>query len=140
MKLKPAELMRTYLNQIVVDGRLDLITQLAQPDMIDEANQVFGGPPGREGLVAHVKGFRRNISELELTIDQIVAAETEVMAQWSFKGRHTGPWLGRTPTGLEISATVFSVTGFGCRPTWTSRSCSIHPRRNLRGDAPALTP
>ena len=108
MKLNPAELMRTYLNQIVVDGRLDLITQLAQPDMIDEANQVFGGPPGREGLVAHVKGFRRNISELELTIDQIVAAETEVMAQWSFKGRHTGPWLGRTPTDLEVSGTVFS--------------------------------
>ena len=108
MKLNPAELMKTYLNQVVGDGRLDLIPQLAQPDMIDEANQVFGGPPGREGLVAHVKGFRRNISELELTIDQIVAAETEVMAQWSFKGRHTGPWLGRTPTGLEISATVFS--------------------------------
>ncbi len=30
------------------------------------------------------------------------------MAQWSFTGRHTGPWLGRAPTGQEISGTVFS--------------------------------
>ena len=30
------------------------------------------------------------------------------MAWWSFTGTHDGPWLGRTPTGDEISGTVFS--------------------------------
>jgi predicted ester cyclase len=58
--------------------------------------------------VAHAKGFRRNIDDLSVTIDQIVAGGEEVMAQWSFTGRLVGPWLGQTPTGDEISCTAFS--------------------------------
>ncbi len=100
--------METYLSEVVAKGRLDLIEQLAQPDMVDEANQAFGGPPGRDGLVAHAKGFRRNVGDLGISIDRIVAGSDEVMAQWSFTGTHVGPWLGRAPTGREISGTVFS--------------------------------
>ena len=108
MTLAPKQLMEAYLLEAVGNGRLELIEDLAQPDMVDEANQAFGGPPGREGLVAHVVGFRRNIGDLRLTIDRIVAGHNEVMARWSFTGKHVGPWLGRAPTGREISGTVFS--------------------------------
>jgi predicted ester cyclase len=76
--------------------------------MVDEANQAFGGPTGRDGLVAHVVGFRRNVGDLRLTIDRIVAGTDDVMAWWSFTGIHVGPRLGRTPTGQEISGTTFS--------------------------------
>ncbi len=100
--------METYLLEVVVKGRLELLDEFALPDMVDEANQMFGGPPGRDGLVAHVKGFRRNVADLSLTIDRIVAGADEVMAWWSFTGTHVGPWLGRTPTGREISGTAFS--------------------------------
>jgi predicted ester cyclase len=108
MERKPEQLMETYLTEVVADGKLALIEELAQPDMIDEANQAFGGPPGRDGLVAHAVGFRRNIGDLQVSIDQIVAGENKVMGQWSFTGRHIGPWLGHPPTGQEISGTVFS--------------------------------
>ncbi len=104
----PEELIRTYLLEVGGQGRLDLVDELAQPDMIDEANQAFGGPPGRDGLKAHVFGFRRNVTDLEVTIDRIVAGEGEVMAWWSFTGTHSGPWLGKAPTGERISGTVFS--------------------------------
>jgi predicted ester cyclase len=107
-KFTPRQLMETYLTEVVANGRLELIAELAQPDMVDEANQAFGGPPGRDGLIAHVKGFRRHIGALKVTIDQIVAGNDEVMAQWSFTGSHVGPWLGHTGTGREISGTVFS--------------------------------
>ena len=107
-RLEPEALMRTYLDQVVVEGRLDLIDRLARPEMVDEANQAFGGPPGRAGLVAHVIGFRRHIDDLDVTVERIVAAAESVMAWWSFSGVHTGPWLGRAPTGKRIDATVFS--------------------------------
>jgi len=100
--------MEAYLTEVVVNGRLELIEELAHPDMVDEANQAFGGPPGREGLVAHARGFGRNISDLKVSIDQIVAGTDEVMAKWSFTGKLVGPWLGSTPTGKEISCTAFS--------------------------------
>lgn len=108
MTRTPKEVMETYLQEVCVEGRLELIEALAQPDMVDEANQAFGGPPGREGLVAHVVGFRRNIGDPRISIERIVAGQNEVMAHWSFTGSHIGPWLGKTPTGQEISATVFS--------------------------------
>lgn len=106
---QPSErIIRTYLSEVVQNGKLELIDELAQPDMVDEANQAFDGPPGRDGLVAHVVGFRRNVSDLQLTIDRVVAGRDEVMAWWSFTGTHVGPWLGVEPTGSEISGTVFS--------------------------------
>lgn len=108
MTLSPKELMETYLIEVAAKGRLELIEELAQPDMVDEINQAFGGPPGREGLIAHAKGFRKNIGNLSIKIDKIVAGDDEVMAWWSFTGTHDGPWLGRSPTGDEISGTVFS--------------------------------
>ena len=108
MGMSPTELMTTYLFEVVGSGRLELIEQLALPDMVDEANVAFGGPPGRDGLVAHVKGFRRAMDGLELSIDRIVAGDHEVMAWWSFSGTHVKPWLGRNPSGDQISGTVFS--------------------------------
>lgn len=104
----PTEVMTTYLTDVVQGGQLDLIEDLAQPDMVDEANQAFGGPPGRAGLVAHVVGFRRNVDDLRLTIDKVVPGDGEVMAWWSFTGTLVGPWLGRKPHGGAISGTAFS--------------------------------
>ena len=91
----PKQLMRTYLEEVVNNGQLDLIDELAHRDVVDEANQAFNGPPGRAGLVAHVKGFRRNIDALDITITRIVGDDTTVMSWWSFTGIHAGPWLGQ---------------------------------------------
>lgn len=108
MSDSPEQTIRTYLAEVVQGGRLELIEELAHPDMIDEANQAFGGPPGREGLVAHVVGFRRNVGDLAISVDRVVAGPDEVMAWWSFTGTHRGPWLGVSPSGEPIAGTVFS--------------------------------
>lgn len=107
-EMKPAQLMRTFLEEVVAQGRLEWVDRLSNADMVDEANQAFGGPPGRAGLIAHVQGFRRNIENLQVTVDRIVAGDDAVMAWWCFSGLHTGPWLGRPPTGKPLRATVFS--------------------------------
>ena len=91
--MQSQQLMRTYLEEVVAKGRLELIDQLAQPDMVDEANQAFGGPPGRAGLVAHVKGFNRCVDELKVEVRRIVGNADQVMAWWTFNGIHVGPWL-----------------------------------------------
>ena len=100
--------METYLIEVGQNGRLELIETIAQPDMFDEANRAFGGPAGRDGLIAHVKTFRRQIGDLKLDIKQIVGNENEVMGHWFFTGIHRGPWLGRDATMKKVSADVFS--------------------------------
>lgn len=108
MKRTPYDIMETYLTEVGSKGRLELIKDLAHPDMVDEANQAFGGPPGRDGLVAHVKGFRKALDAPQFFIDRIVAGPDDVMAWWSFTGTHVGPWLNRAPTDNPVSGTVFS--------------------------------
>lgn len=100
--------MQAFLTDVVGSGNLSLIEQIAQPDMVDEANVLFGGPAGRDGLVAHVKGFRRNIGNPKVSIHRIIGNDAEVMAWWSFEGVHVGPWMNLPPTNDVITATVFS--------------------------------
>ena len=76
--MESKKLMETYLIEIAQNGRLDLIKNIAQPDMIDEANKAFGGPPSRDGLIAHVKTFRCQIRALKLDIKQIVSTKTKI--------------------------------------------------------------
>lgn len=105
----PAEVMRGYLTEVALGGRLELLDELAYPDMVDEANQIFGGPPGVAGLRAHVVGFRRYITNLDIEIGDLVGGDDRAMARWSFRGRHTGPWLGLDPTGSPVTGTVVST-------------------------------
>ena len=106
--MSPTDLMRCYLVDVAQHGRTELIDDLALPDMVDEANQIFGGPAGRAGLVQHVIGFRRFITDVKIDIERIVGSPDEVMAWWRFSGTHSGPWLGRKPTGKALEGTVFS--------------------------------
>ena len=103
-----AELMRDYLDKVVAGGELTLLDHMAHADMVDEANAAFAGPPGRDGLIAHVKGFRKNVSQPEIRIHEIVGEASRVMAWWSFSGTHAGPWLGIEPTHAHFTANVFS--------------------------------
>lgn len=104
----PDAVMRSHLVDVAQHGRLELIDELAHPDMVDEANRVFDGPPGVAGLRAHVAGFRRHITDVDLTIHRVVPGADEVMAWWSFTGIHRGPWLDHEATNAPVTATVFS--------------------------------
>lgn len=108
----PEAVMRLYLKEVARKGRMELIDEITTSDMVDEANQIFGGPAGRAGLVAHIAGFRKNISDYSLTIHHIVGNDSQAMAWWSFTGRHVGPWLGVPATGARVESTVFSLFDF----------------------------
>jgi hypothetical protein len=42
------QIMRTYLKEVVAKGRLELIPEIANETMVDDASALRGGPPGRE--------------------------------------------------------------------------------------------
>lgn len=106
------KIIRIFLTEVAQEGHVETIDKITSIDMVDEANMVFGGPPGREGLKAHVKSFRRDISDLKIDIKDIVGNQKKVMAHWSFEGRHDGPWLGIPATKKTMSGEVFSFFTF----------------------------
>ena len=100
------ELMHTYLYEVAINERLDLIDEIAASDLVDEANAIFGGPPGREGLKAHVRGFRKYVQDCRIDVHKIVGAAEVAMGWWSFEGLHVGPWLGKVATERSVTGTV----------------------------------
>ena len=79
------KIIRIFLTEVAQAGQVETIDKITSIDMVDEANMVFGGPPGREGLKAHVKSFRRDIADLKIDIKDIVGNQKKVMAHWSFE-------------------------------------------------------
>lgn len=106
--------MQIYLQEVAIGGRLELISDIAAPDMVDEANTLFGGPAGRAGLVAHVRGFRKNVLDCQIEVLRIVGDAEAAMGWWTFSGQHIGPWLGKAATHDVVSGSVtsqFDATG-----------------------------
>ena len=102
------QIMRTYLEEVVANERLELIPEIANEDMVDEVTAGAGGPPGRDGLVAHVTGFSNAFSDRKITIRRIVANDDEVMAWYTADGILSGDLGTMTATGQPLTGHFFS--------------------------------
>jgi predicted ester cyclase len=98
------QIMRTYLEDIAANERIDLIAEIAHEDMVDE----FSDEPGRDALVAHVKGFHESLVDRTITIRKIIATEDEVMAWWTAEGLPVDEMFGVEPNGGRVWAHAFS--------------------------------
>ncbi len=64
------EVMRRYLTEVVAQGKIELIEQLAAEDIVDHTQTI----PGRAGLVNHVCSFRERYSNPEVHVGRIIAS------------------------------------------------------------------
>jgi predicted ester cyclase len=102
------QIMRTYLEEVLANERLELIPEIANEDMVDEVTAGAGGPPGRDGLVAHVNSFFNAFSDRKITIRRIVANDDEVMAWWIGDGINSGDLGTMAATGQPLTGHAFS--------------------------------
>lgn len=68
-------------------------------------NMPPGLPDGVEGVKRFFAMFRDALSELELTIDEVVAEGDRVAVATTLTGRHDGELLGIAPTGRRVAIT-----------------------------------
>ena len=99
------EIMRRYLTEVVAQGKLELLPELAAEDMEDHTNDT----PGRAGLMQHVTGFRSAIPDLELELERIIASDDGVVGLWTWTGTPAREFFGVPPTGVKVSCKVASV-------------------------------
>ena len=102
---RSAEVMRTYLEEVVAKRRLELIPQLAAEDMVDHTQPVRG----RQGLVNHVENFHRTFPDVTIEVKRIIASDDEVVGMWRLKGTHSQPLFGVPATGKTLEFDVASI-------------------------------
>lgn len=103
------EVMRCYLTEVVAQGKLELLDDLAAEDMVDHTAIAAGWGPGRSGLKQHVSYFRQSISDLEITLERVIASADEVVGVWRVRATHSGDLFGIPATGKTIEWTNASI-------------------------------
>jgi steroid delta-isomerase-like uncharacterized protein len=102
---RSAEVMRTYLEEVVGKRRYGLIPRLAAEDMIDHSQPVRG----RQGLVNHVQNFHRTFPDVTIEVKRIIASDDEVVGVWRLKGTHSQELFGVAATGKTLEFDVVSL-------------------------------
>ena len=63
---------------------------------------------GAANYKEHIRTCRNAFPDLHFTVEDMIAERNEVVAHWTVRGTHRGPFLGMSPT--ERSATVSGTT------------------------------
>lgn len=98
------EVMRRYLTEVVMEGKLAVISEIAAENMWDHTQP----EPGRDGLEKHVSGFRDLVPNVQIVINNIVADEDEVVGIWTWRGTPVTEFLG-VQLGSEVECKVASL-------------------------------
>jgi steroid delta-isomerase-like uncharacterized protein len=85
--------------QTLTDHDLDAFAALLDPDYVNHNR--FAGP-GRDGSVAIFASFLNAFEGFRVQVDDVLDAGDSVVGRYTYRGRHTGEFLGVPPSGTEI--------------------------------------
>ncbi|MFT3852947.1 MAG: ester cyclase [Ilumatobacteraceae bacterium] len=98
---------RQFFEEVVANGRLDLMDELVAADVFNHTAAASGWVPGRPGFVQEVRWVHDGVSDRAVEVDDMIAEGDRVVAYWTLSGVHTGdffvPATGRTFSAKAIS-------------------------------------
>ena len=77
------------IEEVIADGRLDLIDELYAPEIADAARR-------------WIAPFRAAFPDVHMEIVELVAEADKVVGRFRCSGTHSGTWRGQTPTGRRF--------------------------------------
>ena len=95
----------------VQKGNLSVIDELVGPNFVDR-NPAPGQAPGAEGVRAYFTALRAALTNLQITVERVVAEGDLAAAHISIRGKHTGDLMGLPPSGKDVVARVSDIVRF----------------------------
>ncbi len=107
------ELRRAYgrLIAAVAANDEDALAGIVSADIVDHGS-VPGQPPGLTGIVYWMQGLHAALSGLEGTVEDTVVEGNKVAARVTWRGTHTGPFLGLAATGNALRIVSIQILRF----------------------------
>jgi predicted ester cyclase len=96
-------LVRRALAEIYAKGDLQLVDELVHPEFVDHEPAHPELPTGPESVRQTVRQLHGAFGGLRFDVQDEVAEGDRVVQLVTMSGRHTGPLMGRRPTGKEFS-------------------------------------
>ena len=103
--MSPAEqLVRRLHAELLASRDLDRLGDFFAEDFVSH-NMPPGLPQGLAGVRAFFQVFLDGLSEIDVTVDELVADGDRVAVATTTSGTHTGELFGMAPTGRRIEVT-----------------------------------
>ena len=109
------QLIRTFVEEVINQNRLDRADDLVKEDFI-ELDPLPGQQQGREGLKAVLASLRTAFPDIHWTIHEMVSEGEKVVSRFHWTGTHRAPFLGIPATGksVRVSGVVIDRLEQGC--------------------------
>lgn len=95
---------RQLFDEVLNEGRLDLIDELLSDDYLDH-NPLPGVPPGAAGVKIKVKALRGAFPDIRFELEEIVAEGSLVAARYRWRGTQEGSFGDIPPAGKTVEVT-----------------------------------
>jgi predicted ester cyclase len=96
-------LVRRALEEIYANGAAELADELVHDDFVDHEPAHAELPTGPDSVKQTVRRLHSTFGELRFDIEDEIAEGDKVVQLVTMSGRHTGPLVGREPTGKEFA-------------------------------------
>ena len=94
----------TFINTASADLAVELISPNAMFYVPGRSEPMTG--PG--GYLEIIQMMRAGFSDIQWTLDDLVAEDDKIAARFTMTGTHNGPFLGVLPTGKHIKVQAFN--------------------------------
>jgi steroid delta-isomerase-like uncharacterized protein len=99
---------RRVIDELINNGNLAVFDELIAPDFV-EHELPPGVPPGREGTKQLFSSLHIAFPDIRAEIEDVVAQDDKVVFHMTWRGTHTGPFMGIPPTGKRVAFEVFDM-------------------------------
>jgi predicted ester cyclase len=109
-----AEELRQAYGQLiaaVVANDEDALAGVVGSDIVDH-NPVPGQPPGLAGIVSWMQGIHAGLSGLTGIVEDAVVEGDKVAGRVTWRGTHTGPFVGLEATGKPVTVAAIHILRF----------------------------
>ncbi len=93
---------RRFIEEVQNNKNMDLFDELNAEDFVN-----LSAPPGmpsdREGGKMFLGGFLAAFPDSQVTVDDMIAEGDRVATKKTFRGTHTGDFMGIPPTGNRVT-------------------------------------
>ena len=97
---------RNYIERVWNQHDYSAIDENIKVDYIQHSPNV---PPGRDGVKDFFKMVNSAFSEVQFTVEDMIAEGDKVVWRWTLRGQHTGTFQGLPPTGKDFTFSGISI-------------------------------
>ena len=109
MGVDTAALARRYMNEIFAKGKLDAIDELVGDNIELKDPMTPHGVRGKDALRERVREMSRSFSDAEFDVDEVIVAGDRVIMRQTWRGKHTGDFMGLRATGKTVSCLACDI-------------------------------